>query len=120
MNAFGTFPTGERRSAVRRAIGLVALVSTLRETRSAIVVDLSANGARLRGKNLPSKWTDMFVHVAGVIRFGTVQWEDGDERGIFFDLPLDADDQEFLELQLAGDSTAVAQRASAAHPNSRF
>ena len=96
MGTFGKCEGGGRRSAARRPTPLIALVTTLHETRSAVVIDVSATGARLRGKNLPPKYADLFIHIEGVVTFGSVQWEDGDHRGIFFDEPLAPSDEAFL------------------------
>jgi len=82
--------------AARTPAPLIGLVTTLNETRTAVVVDVSATGARLRGKNLPPKYADFFIHVEGVVTFGTVQWEDGDDRGIVFDTPLAPADEQLL------------------------
>lgn len=97
MSAFGKCEGGGRRSAARTAAPLTALVTTLNATRSAVVVDVSAKGARLRGKDLPPQWADLFINVEGVVGFGTVQWEDGDERGVAFDVALHPDDEELLQ-----------------------
>jgi len=96
MSTFGKCEGGGRRSAARTPAPLIGLVTTLNETRTAVVVDVSATGARLRGKNLPSKDADFFIHVEGVVTFGTVQWEDGDDRGIVFDTPLAPADEQLL------------------------
>jgi hypothetical protein len=97
MSTFGKCEGGGRRLSPRTAAPLIALITTLNETRSAVVVDVSATGARLRGSNLPPKWADLFIHVEGVVGFGTVQWEEGDERGIAFDVALHPDDEQLLQ-----------------------
>ena len=97
MGAFGKCEGGGRRSAARSAAPLIGLVTTLDGTRSAVVVDVSATGARLRGRDLPHVWAEFFIHVEGVVTFGTVQWEDADDRGIAFDVPLSPDDEKLLQ-----------------------
>ena len=101
MGAFGKSEGGGRRSAVRSAAPLIGLVTTLDGTRSAVIVDVSATGARLRGKDLPPPWANFFINVDGVVTFATVQWEDGDERGIEFDAALQEDDLKLLEQKVA-------------------
>jgi len=101
MSPFGKCKGGGRRAAARSTAPLIGLVTTLDRTRSAIIVDVSATGARLRGKDLPPKWADFFINVDGVVTFGTVQWEDGDDRGIAFDAPLTGDDLSLLQSKVA-------------------
>lgn len=101
MGTFGKSEGGGRRSAVRSAAPLIGLVTTLDRTRSAVILDVSATGARLRGKDLPSKFADFFINVDGVVTFATVQWEDGDDRGIEFDGPLSETDLKLLEQRVA-------------------
>jgi PilZ domain len=100
MSTFGKSEGGGRRSATRSEAPLVGLLTTMEGTRSAVVVDVSATGARLRGKDLPGKWSDFFISLDGVVTFGTVQWEDGDERGIEFDGRLDPADEQLLQKKI--------------------
>ena len=93
MSGFGKCVGGGRRSASRMAVPLIAVVTTLRESRSAILVDVSATGARLLGPDLPQPAEELFLTVEGVVVFGTVAWEKDDERGVAFDEPLKAIDE---------------------------
>jgi PilZ domain len=113
MSTFGKCEGGGRRSAARIEAPLIALITTLNETRSAVVVDVSSKGARLRGKNLPPKWADLFIHVEGIVGFGTVQWEEGDERGIAFDVALHPDDEQLLR-QKIGENRGMPPEIKAA------
>lgn len=88
MGSFGKRNGGGRRSAARLSAPLVAVVTTFRESRSAVLVDVSATGAKLRGRNLPGLSENLFVAIDGTTAFGTIAWEDGDERGVAFDEPL--------------------------------
>jgi len=97
MSDFGKCAGGGRRSAARKTVPLVAVVTTLRESRSAILVDVSATGARLRGADLPNSAEELFLTVDGVVVFGTVAWEREHERGIEFDGPLEATDEARLK-----------------------
>lgn len=97
MSVFGKCVGGGRRSAARMDVPLVAVVTTLHESRSAIVVDVSATGAKLRGTNLPKSAEDLFLTVEGIVVFGTVAWEENDERGVAFDAPLAPRDEALLK-----------------------
>jgi hypothetical protein len=83
------------------AVPLIAVVTTLRESRSAILVDVSATGARLLGPDLPQPAEELFLTVEGVVVFGTVAWERDDERGVAFDEPLKAIDEARLRQRVA-------------------
>ena len=80
MSSFGKRKGGGRRSAARLSAPLIAVVTTFKESRSAILVDVSATGVKLSGRNLPGVSEDLFVTIDGTMTFGTVAWEDGDER----------------------------------------
>ena len=72
------------------ALPLTAVVTTLNESHSAVVWDVSAKGAKLRGLDLPSEGEDLFLSIDGLVLFGTVVRQDDDTRGIAFDQPLNA------------------------------
>ena len=97
MHNFGKQVGGGRRSAARMVAPLTAVITTLRESRSAILVDVSATGAKLRGSDLPGPSEELFLTVDGVIAFGTVAWESNSDRGIVFDAPLKAVDEARLK-----------------------
>jgi hypothetical protein len=101
MSKFGKRKGGGRRSATRSPVPLIATVKTLGGTHSSIVVDVSATGARLRGDDLPQCHEDLLVTVEGISAFGTVAWADGNERGVAFDAPLSARDEQFLHQKVA-------------------
>jgi PilZ domain len=105
MSTFGKCEGGGRRSATRSTVPLVGLLTTMEGTRSAVIVDVSPTGARLRGKDLPHKWSDFFISIDGVVTFGTVQWEDGDERGIAFDARLDPTEEQILREKIHAAGT---------------
>ena len=83
------------------AVPLVAVVTTLKESRSAILLDVSAAGARLQGTDLPHSGEELFVTVDGVVAFGRIAWEKGGERGLEFDAPLDPQDEKLLRKKVA-------------------
>lgn len=96
MGTFGKCKGGGRRSAPRTKAPLIAIVTTLKGSHSAIVVDISSTGARLRGTDLPIAGEDMFVTIEQIIAFGTVAWARDGELGLAFDQPLSPGDEKLL------------------------
>ena len=77
---------------------MIAAVTTLKGSQSAVVVNVSSTGARLQGANLPEPDEELFVNLDGLIAFGTVAWSDANEMGVAFDGPLsEADEQRLNE-----------------------
>ena len=101
MSTFGKRKGGGRRSATRSPVPLIATVKTLDGAHLSVVVDVSATGARLRGHDLPQCNEDLLITVEGISAFGTVAWADGNERGVAFDAPLNARDEQFLRQKVA-------------------
>ena len=101
MVAFGKSMGGGRRSAPRETTPMVATVSTLTRSHSAVVVNVSTSGARLRGAELPKMGEDLVVSIETVQAFGTVIWCDQGEAGIEFDPPLDLDEEALLRRRMA-------------------
>ena len=101
MSTFGKRNGGGRRSAARLSAPLIAVVTTFRESRSAVLVDVSATGAKLRGRDLPAVSEELFVTIDGTICFGSIAWEQGDERGVAFDEPLLPKDEARLRDRVA-------------------
>ena len=96
MGTFGKCKGGGRRSASRTKAPLIAIVTTLKGSHSAVVVDVSSTGARLRGTDLPNEGEEMFVTIDHVIAFGTVAWARDGELGLAFDRPLSPGDEQSL------------------------
>src|SRR5690348_1178329 len=88
MSAFGKCKGGGRRSAARAQAPLIATVCTVVGSHSAIVVDVSSAGIKLRGIDLPGTGDEVAVHVEGVKAFGEIAWCEGPERGVHFESPL--------------------------------
>ena len=101
MSIFGKRKGGGRRSASRTPVPLIAVVTTLAESQSAIVVDVSSTGIRLHGADLPRKGEELFVNVEGVMAFGTVAWAADQQRGIEFDSPLCSGTEQMLRHKVA-------------------
>ena len=77
------------------------MITTLLRTQSAIVVDVSSTGVRLRGDDLPGCGEEFIVNIDGVTAFGTVVRCDDDERGVAFDPPMDSGDEQQLRKMVA-------------------
>ena len=92
MSIFGKSTGGGRRSAAREAAPLTAVFTTVTRSHSATLVDISATGARLEGRNLPLEGELVELSMARVRTFGLVKWVLGEQCGIAFDVKLDCED----------------------------
>ena len=101
MNVFGKRPGGGRRSAARREGPLIAVFTTLKESHSAVLADISATGVRLRGARLPDMGEELTLRIDTVQAFGAVIWVEAGECGIAFDRPLAANEERVLRQKLA-------------------
>jgi hypothetical protein len=101
MTVFGKRNGGGRRLASRSAGPLVAVFTTLKESHSAVLADISATGARLRGARLPYIGEELLLSIDRVRAFGSVIWAEVDECGIAFDGPLATDEEELLRRKVA-------------------
>ena len=101
MVAFGKKMGGGRRAAARSASPLIAVFTTLQQSHTAELVDISATGARLRGEHLPEAADELLLSIDKVRAFGTVVWSDADECGVEFDCPLSPADEQLLSERVA-------------------
>lgn len=92
MNAFGKCLGGGRRAAPREAAPLLAVYTTVTRSHSALLVDVSSSGARLRTPDLPEEGDELFVTIGKVKAFGTVAWVREGEFAMAFDQQLFAKD----------------------------
>lgn len=99
MSVFGKCGGGGRRRASREPMPLPAVVSTVDESRALELVDLSATGAKLRGRNLPEKGEAMWVKIEDIRRFAMCIWTSGRDCGVEFDTPIDGFDVERVRCQ---------------------
>ena len=97
MSTFGKRNGGGRRRATREQRPLVAMFTTRTRSHSALLVDLSATGARLRGSDLPGRDEDLILHVEGLAAYGIVKWSRLGFCGIAFDDPLSPGEIKTLE-----------------------
>lgn len=82
----------ERRTVPRLATACPARLLTAAGTRSALITDLSAMGARLQVDPLPLKGCTALLQWDGHERICMVMWAKDGECGLRFDRPLLVDD----------------------------
>lgn len=90
---------GDRRVKERRPIFMVGSAVSVQGSKSIVVEDLSLNGARVRGRDLPPVGKQVLIWMEGLDVLGSVAWSKFNEGGIVFDRPLDACDLTCLEEQ---------------------
>jgi hypothetical protein len=74
-----------RRHCAREPVALAGSALALARSRSVIVSDLSARGARLDARDLPLPGEDMLLVVGSFDTFAKVAWRTDDKAGIRFD-----------------------------------
>lgn len=101
MSVFGKRSGGGRRKTGREAVPLLATLTSVSRSHSAILVDISATGARLRGNDLPAVDQDLIVIVENVRSFATARWNQNGQVGVEFDPPLADADVQMLRHEVA-------------------
>jgi len=86
--SFGKSNGGGRRSAKREAAPVLVSYTMLTGKCSAILIDVSRTGARLRGDSLPQQGEELILTMDRLRTFATVAWSGGGECGVAFDMPL--------------------------------
>jgi hypothetical protein len=74
-----------RRRHDRDSVTLAGSAFGLGRSRSIIVSDLSCEGARLDGRDMPAPGDDVFVIVGPFDNLATVVWRSDDKCGVHFD-----------------------------------
>lgn len=87
LAAFGKRSYNPRKVA-RQPVSLAASLYGFACSRSVIISDLSPNGARLHGRDLPAPGQDAFLVVGSVDTIGKVAWRFGDQCGVVLDEPI--------------------------------
>jgi hypothetical protein len=77
-----------RRASERQAVVLAGSAFGLGRSRSIIVSDLSAEGARLDARDMPAPGDDVLVVVGPFDGLATVVWRADDKCGVRFDEAL--------------------------------
>jgi hypothetical protein len=88
MRSFGLSRARGRRAVPRTAAPLVAELSTVHARHSAILVDLSRTGARLRGGPFPDEGEGVTFATEKIELAGEIIWVEGDQCGVEFGTPL--------------------------------
>lgn len=88
MNAFGKASGGGRRTASRETAPLMVLVTRLSSSLEAVLIDLSATGARITGAHLPPVGEEVYFSVLQLKTVATVRWREGNQCGLQFFEPL--------------------------------
>lgn len=99
MAEFGKCTGGGRRGKKREAAPLIALLTTRHRSHSAVLIDVSVSGTRVRGDDLPVVGSELIMSAEKVKTFGTVRWHSGTDCGVEFDQPLS--EMEVLSLRRA-------------------
>src|SRR5687767_12456778 len=76
------------RRHVRYPVMLAGSALAVTRSRSVAIADVSALGARLGGRDLPSPGDEVLVIVGSTDRMGTVIWRSGDQCGVELDETL--------------------------------
>jgi hypothetical protein len=105
MGAFGKCGGGGRRSAARSRAPLIVVLTTVTKSYSAVLVDISSTGARVRGDMLPARGEDVIFRVGRVQMFGSIVWRDRIGCGIMFDEAINA-----VEVKQVMREAIVAQK----------
>lgn len=80
-----------RRTSEREEVVLAGSAFGLGRSRSIIVSDLSAEGARLDARDMPAPGDDVLVVVGPFDGLATVVWRSDDKCGVHFDEALAAE-----------------------------
>lgn len=79
---------GGSRKAAREQLVLRAVIMTTTDTISVDLLDISKTGARLRAPDPPAGGQELIALLGGLEAFATVVWQEADQCGIQFDMPL--------------------------------
>jgi hypothetical protein len=90
-------PNFNVRRSPREAVMLAGSALSITRSRSVVVQDISAHGAALGGRDLPSPGEDVMMVVGGVDSLGRVAWQSGGHIGVSFDQPIGADQIEKMK-----------------------
>ncbi len=92
----------DRRSAARRPIFVAGSAVTIHGSKSVVVEDLSASGARIRGRDLPPSGKQILIWMEGLDVLGSVAWARTGECGVRFDVSLEPEALTCLEAEAVG------------------
>jgi hypothetical protein len=88
----GMIDDGEaRRTSQRRRVMLTARLSTSSSSEQVRLRDVSATGARVEGRHLPSLGAPVLLTRGNFSAYGQLVWKNGEVGGVRFDQALDED-----------------------------
>lgn len=90
MRGFGVSQATGRRSVPRAQSPLLAVLSSSAGDYTAVLVDISRTGARLRGEVLPHIGQELTFKAENVTACGDVVWRDAGTCALEFDTPIAA------------------------------
>ena len=99
--SFGKSNGGGRRFAKREVAPVLVSFTTLTGNCSAVLIDVSRTGARLRGDTLPGAGDELVLTMDRLRTFATVAWSAGGECGVAFDLALPPEEIHRLKQNVA-------------------
>jgi hypothetical protein len=99
--SFGKSKGGGRRLAKREAAPVLVSYTTLAGNCSAVLIDVSRTGARLRGDALPAAGDELVLTMDRMRTFATVAWATDGECGVAFDMALPPDEIHRLKQSVA-------------------
>lgn len=88
MTKFGKSHGGGRRGSSRQTAPLCATLVGLSRSRNALLIDISATGARLCSEDPPEVGDEHSLSICQIRIFCTVRWQKGDDFGVQFYEPL--------------------------------
>jgi hypothetical protein len=80
-----------RRQSPRQEVALAGSALAPTRSRSIVISDLSAQGARLAGRDLPPAGDDVLVVVGSSDTLATVVWQTVEGCGVLFEARLEAE-----------------------------
>jgi len=92
-----------RRRSTRQAVMLAGSAMSVTRSRSVMITDLSAEGAGIVGRDLPSTGDDLLMVAGSTDRMGKVVWRNAGRCGIELDRPLHYETVEQMKLEAAWD-----------------
>lgn len=113
MTQFGKRSGGGRRRARREPSAATAVFTTVASSHRAILLDLSATGARMQSDTLPAVGEELIVTIELVRLFGSVAWVDGAQFGVGFDSAIPPAQLEQLRRRLVKATGVNPELASA-------
>jgi hypothetical protein len=113
MSVFGKRNGGGRRRARRESAPTVAVFTTVTQSHGAVMVDLSATGARLRSAEMPEAGEELMLCVESIRAIGYVAWVRDHQFGVSFDDPIALGEVQQLRGRLIR-SAGLAPETSAA------